>query len=83
MPVLGRTAWQEVHDAILWMLIAVVRAYQATLSPLVGNQCRFWPTCSEYFIGSLEKHGLSRGAFMGGLRVLRCNPFFPGGYDPP
>lgn len=69
--------------AIQWVLIAVVRAYQVVLSPLLGNRCRFYPTCSEYFIGSLKKHGLSRGAVRGIWRIMRCNPFIPGGYDPP
>ena len=54
-----------------------------TLSPLVGRQCRFQPTCSNYFIGSVAKHGAVRGAWRGVLRVLRCHPWHPGGYDPP
>jgi len=65
------------------MLVVVVRGYQVVLSPLVGNQCRFYPTCSEYFIGSVTKHGLARGGAKGIWRILRCNPLFPGGYDPP
>ena len=70
-------------SAIRWTLIAIVRAYQVVLSPLLGNQCRFHPTCSEYFIGAVRKHGLSLGATKGIWRILRCNPFCKGGYDPP
>lgn len=66
-----------------WLLIALVRVYQYTLSPLVGRQCRFQPTCSHYFIGAVRKYGAIRGTWRGGLRILRCNPLFPGGYDPP
>jgi putative membrane protein insertion efficiency factor len=66
-----------------WMLIAAVRAYQWTLSPLVGRQCRFEPSCSNYFIQAVRKYGAIRGSWNGILRVGRCHPFHPGGYDPP
>lgn len=66
-----------------WMLIALVRVYQWTLSPIVGRQCRFTPTCSNYFIGAVEKYGAVRGAWRGIGRVCRCHPFHPGGEDPP
>lgn len=64
-------------------LIAMVRLYQLTLSPLVGQQCRFYPTCSAYFIGAVRKHGALVGGLRGLLRICRCNPWNPGGYDPP
>ena len=64
-------------------LILLVRCYQWTLSPIVGRQCRFQPTCSNYFIGAVQKYGALRGAFKGIGRILRCHPFHPGGYDPP
>jgi len=64
-------------------VIAFVRLYQLTLSPLVGRQCRFQPTCSHYMIGAVEKYGVLRGVPMGLWRILRCNPFCKGGYDPP
>jgi len=66
-----------------WTLIAMVRVYQWTLSPLIGRQCRFEPTCSVYFIESVRKYGAIRGSLRGMLRIARCNPFHPGGYDPP
>lgn len=65
------------------LLICLVRVYQWTLSPIIGQQCRFTPTCSSYFIGAVEKYGAVRGAWRGLLRICRCHPFHPGGYDPP
>jgi putative membrane protein insertion efficiency factor len=65
------------------LAIAVVRVYQYTLSPLLGPNCRFEPTCSSYFVLSVKKHGLVRGSFRGVGRILRCHPWNPGGYDPP
>jgi putative membrane protein insertion efficiency factor len=65
------------------VLIGAVRVYQWTLSPLVGRQCRFYPTCSNYFIGAVEKYGALRGGARGILRICRCHPWHPGGYDPP
>jgi putative membrane protein insertion efficiency factor len=64
-------------------LIALARLYQLTLSPLVGRQCRFQPTCSNYFIQAVEKYGAVSGTVRGVLRICRCHPFHPGGYDPP
>jgi hypothetical protein len=64
-------------------LIGLVRVYQYTLSPIIGRQCRFTPSCSNYFIGAVRKYGAVRGAFRGVWRICRCHPFHPGGYDPP
>lgn len=64
-------------------LIALVRSYQWTLSPLVGPKCRFEPSCSNYFILAVEKYGAIRGTVRGLARIARCHPFHPGGYDPP
>ena len=65
------------------VLIGLVRIYQWTLSPIVGRQCRFQPTCSHYFIGAVEKYGAIRGSLKGIWRICRCNPFCQGGDDPP
>jgi uncharacterized protein len=65
------------------LLISIVRVYQWTLSPLIGRQCRFAPTCSEYFIQAVRKYGAVVGSWRGVRRILRCHPFHPGGYDPP
>jgi hypothetical protein len=65
------------------VLIGLVRLYQIFLSPIMGGQCRFYPSCSAYFIGAVEKHGALAGSWRGVRRILRCHPFHPGGYDPP
>jgi uncharacterized protein len=65
------------------VLIVAARSYQWTLSPLVGRQCRFEPTCSAYFILAVQKYGAIRGTWRGLLRIGRCHPFHQGGYDPP
>ena len=64
-------------------VIALVRLYQVTLSPLVGRQCRFEPTCSNYMIQAVEKYGVVRGVPKGLWRIVRCNPFGRGGIDLP
>jgi putative membrane protein insertion efficiency factor len=65
------------------LLIATVRVYQICVSPLLGRHCRFSPTCSEYFIEAVRKHGSLKGTLKGIGRICRCHPFHPGGYDPP
>ncbi|GIW98306.1 MAG: hypothetical protein KatS3mg111_1639 [Pirellulaceae bacterium] len=65
------------------LFIGVVRFYQRGISPLLGMNCRFHPTCSQYMIESIRKHGAFRGSWQGIRRLLRCHPFHPGGYDPP
>ncbi len=59
-----------------------VRVYQVTLSPFIGQQCRFEPTCSHYALQALEAHGALRGSWLAVKRVARCHPFHPGGFDP-
>ncbi len=65
------------------LLIGLVRLYQYWISPWLGPHCRFHPTCSEYFIQSVKKHGALRGTCRGLWRICRCHPFHPGGDDPP
>jgi putative membrane protein insertion efficiency factor len=64
------------------MLILLARLYQGTFSAFLGGQCRFIPTCSEYFIQAVRRHGAIRGGCLGLWRILRCHPFSRGGYDP-
>ena len=64
------------------LLILGARLYQSSLSPLLGGQCRFTPTCSSYFIEAVRKRGAIRGTLMGVRRIMRCNPFGKGGHDP-
>ena len=63
-------------------IIGGVRAYQRLISPLLGRRCRFYPTCSEYCIEAIRSHGLVKGLGLAGLRLLKCQPFHPGGFDP-
>ena len=63
-------------------LVLLARLYQIGLSPLIGGQCRFVPTCSSYFVEAVQKRGAVRGTLMGLWRIIRCNPFSRGGYDP-
>jgi hypothetical protein len=65
------------------VVIGLIRLYQWLLSPLLGNVCRFEPSCSRYMIEALRKYGLWQGAWKGSRRLLRCHPWHPGGYDPP
>jgi putative membrane protein insertion efficiency factor len=65
------------------LLIGLVRLYQLTLSPVLGRQCRFHPTCSQYFILAVQKYGALRGSWRGVRRILRCHPWHPGGEDWP
>ncbi len=65
------------------LAILLIRTYQRLLSPLLGNVCRFYPSCSNYTIGAIEKYGLLRGIWKGTKRICRCHPWNPGGYDPP
>ncbi len=59
-----------------------IRAYQLTLSSLIGRQCRYLPTCSEYTDEAIQAHGLWAGGWMGLARICRCNPWGGSGYDP-
>lgn len=61
---------------------SAVRVYQWTLRPLLGTQCRFEPSCSCYALDALARHGAGRGSWLAARRILRCNPWHPGGYDP-
>jgi putative membrane protein insertion efficiency factor len=66
-----------------WILLGLIRLYQKTVSQgLPANTCRFYPSCSHYGYQAIYKHGAIRGTYLAVRRVLRCNPFNPGGYDP-
>ncbi|NLW16697.1 MAG: membrane protein insertion efficiency factor YidD [Firmicutes bacterium] len=63
-------------------LIGLIGLYRSFISPLLGPNCRFRPTCSEYMIQALAKYGVPKGVWLGLKRIARCHPFSPGGYDP-
>ena len=66
-----------------WVLLPIIRAYQFIVSPaLPPNTCRFYPSCSHYGYQAIYKYGAFKGALMAVWRILRCNPFNPGGFDP-
>jgi len=63
--------------------VKIIKFYQKFISPLIGRNCRFYPSCSEYSILAIEKYGLFKGIFLSFLRLLKCNPYHKGGIDIP
>ncbi|MGM0441853.1 MAG: membrane protein insertion efficiency factor YidD [Elusimicrobiota bacterium] len=72
----------KIVDLVNGLLIIFIKFYQKIISPVLGNNCRFTPTCSNYFIESLKQKGLFKGSVAGFYRIIRCNPFNSGGVDP-
>ena len=64
------------------LLVGLLRGYQLLVSPMLGQNCRFYPSCSNYAIEALRTHGAARGSLLALRRVGRCHPFNPGGVDP-
>lgn len=64
------------------LLVALIRFYRYFISPLLGDRCRFDPSCSEYAVEALRKHGACRGGWLALKRLSRCHPWHPGGFDP-
>ena len=62
--------------------LAILRWYKRSVSPLLPPSCRYTPTCSEYAMEAIERHGLIQGSYLAARRVLSCHPFSRGGYDP-
>ncbi|WP_346380638.1 membrane protein insertion efficiency factor YidD [Acidithiobacillus sp.] len=62
--------------------VVVVRGYQYVISPMLGHNCRFFPTCSEYTCQAIERYGIAKGSWLGIKRISRCHPWHPGGVDP-
>ena len=78
-----RAGVKTLRAAAVWLLILPVRFYQVVIGPLLPKVCRFHPSCSDYFIQAVEKHGALRGTMKGMWRICRCHPWNRGGYDPP
>ena len=64
------------------LVVLPIRLYQLLLSPLVGERCKYYPSCSEYAVQAISRFGILRGLVLAGWRLLRCNPWSRGGYDP-
>jgi putative membrane protein insertion efficiency factor len=75
--------WTHLRHLPAAGLVILVRGYQCWISPLLGHNCRFRPTCSDYFVGAVRKYGAVRGTLRGAWRICRCQPFCRGGDDPP
>ena len=65
-----------------WLAISLIRLYQLLLSPLLGQRCRFHPSCSQYTMEAIRLHGVIKGIWLGIKRLLKCHPLHAGGYDP-
>jgi len=65
-----------------YLLIGLLKAYRLVISPLYGNVCRYYPSCSAYALRAVEVHGAVRGTWLAGRRLLHCHPWSAGGYDP-
>jgi hypothetical protein len=65
------------------LFVRLIQLYRAVLSPLLGNVCRFEPSCSRYAAACIEGHGVLRGGLLSIVRLCKCHPFHPGGHDPP
>ena len=63
-------------------IILLIKIYRYALSPMLGQHCRFYPSCSSYALLAIEQHGVMRGLWLSTRRILRCHPFHEGGYDP-
>ncbi|WP_442872821.1 membrane protein insertion efficiency factor YidD [Bergeyella sp. RCAD1439] len=70
------------HKILTFPLIVLIKFYQYAISPWLGKNCRYTPTCSHYMLGALEQHGFFRGVWLGLKRISRCHPWGASGYDP-
>jgi hypothetical protein len=78
----GSRSTGEVRVEMKYLLIGLLKAYRLIISPLYGNVCRYYPSCSAYALRAVEVHGAVRGTWLAGRRLLRCHPWSAGGYDP-
>jgi putative membrane protein insertion efficiency factor len=68
--------------ALRGLAVLPIRIYQRLVSPMLGQRCRYYPSCSEYAVEAIRRFGILRGAVLAGWRLLRCNPWSRGGFDP-
>jgi uncharacterized protein len=74
----AKKSFNYMKKSLIWL----VQGYRKFISPLFPPSCRFTPTCSQYAIEAIDRFGTIKGSYLATLRILRCNPFHPGGYDP-
>lgn len=72
----------NIHSALIWIVIKLIHTYRYLLSPWIGNQCRFYPSCSAYAEESFLKHGFLLGVYLTLARLIKCHPWHKGGLDP-
>ena len=82
----GKKRWkllsQKMNKVITFIPVLLIKVYKYTLSPLLPNACRYTPTCSEYAVEALKKHGLIKGTILAARRIASCNPYGGHGHDP-
>ena len=71
-----------IQQILIFPFVVLVRFYQIAISPLLGSNCRYTPTCSHYMLEALKTHGLIKGLYLGIKRISRCHPWGGSGYDP-
>ena len=74
--------FKGINKLISNLFILLIRFYQLFISPLKGQTCRFYPTCSQYSLEAFKKYGVFKGIYLSTRRILKCHPFHDGGYDP-
>jgi len=74
--------FDKTNEIIVRALIRTIKIYQKFISPLLPLSCRFYPSCSQYALDAINKHGPFKGVLLATFRILKCHPFHPGGYDP-
>jgi hypothetical protein len=70
------------RDPLAWVIVAFLRVYRRVVSPIYGDVCRYYPSCSAYALEAVETHGSVRGSYLAGRRICRCHPWAAGGVDP-
>jgi putative membrane protein insertion efficiency factor len=73
---------KKILQILSWPFILLIRIYQKLISPMLGPKCRYTPTCSEYTVQALKKHGLFKGGWLAVKRISSCHPWGGNGYDP-
>jgi hypothetical protein len=79
---LGMTTLLGISRAAVWLLLMCIRFYQAVFAPVMPVGCKFYPSCSQYAVEAITRHGALRGVRLAAARLLRCRPFTQGGFDP-